>query len=139
MTFRRGDVLWIRCDPSVGVEPKKTRTCVVVSNDRANEDRDWRAVTVVTTRSYAAKDAWRPYLVDIRAPRSNLSEKRFANCSQVMTYDRDRIVKSGGRVSLAAILDIDRALKLHLSLDESLLEVHERHVAYDLATKRRRG
>ena len=134
MTFRRGDVLWIRCDPSVGVEPTKTRTCIVVSNDRANEDSNWAAVTVVPTRGYSKQDAWRPYLVDLRAPRSTLAEKRFANCSQVMTYDRDRIVRHGGRVSLEAVLDIDRALKLHLSLDEELLEVHERHVEY--ATRR---
>lgn len=130
MTFRRGDILWIRCDPSIGVEPAKTRTCVVVSNDRANEDPDWAAVSVVPTRGYSKQDAWRPYLVDIRPPRSTLEEKRFANCSQVMTYDRGRIARHGGRLSLDAILDIDRALKLHLSLDEELLEVHERHVEY---------
>ena len=35
--FRRGDILWIQCDPSLGVEPRKTRTCVVVSNDVANQ------------------------------------------------------------------------------------------------------
>jgi mRNA-degrading endonuclease toxin of MazEF toxin-antitoxin module len=34
--IRRGDILWISCDPSLGVEPRKTRTCVVVSNDVAN-------------------------------------------------------------------------------------------------------
>jgi hypothetical protein len=34
--FRRGDILWIQCDPSVGVLPRKTRTCVVVSNDVAH-------------------------------------------------------------------------------------------------------
>ena len=130
MTFRRGDILWIRCDPSIGVEPTKTRTCVVVSNDRANEDPDWAAVTVVPTRGFSKEDAWRPYLVDIRPPRSTLEEKRFANCSQVMTYDRNRIVRRGGHVSLDAVLEIDRALKLHLSLDEDLPEVHERHAEY---------
>lgn len=130
MTFRRGDVLWVSCDPSVGAEPTKTRACVVVSNDRANQDPDWPAVTVVPTRDYSKQDAWRPYLVDIRPPRSTLDEKRFANCSLVMTYDRSRIVRHGGRLSLEAVLEIDRALKLHLSLDEELLEVHERHVEY---------
>ena len=33
--IRRGDILWIQCDPSFGVEPQKIRTCVVVSNDIA--------------------------------------------------------------------------------------------------------
>lgn len=130
MTFRRGDILWIRCDPSVGVEPTKTRPCVVVSNDRANGDADWPSVTVVQTRRYSKQDAWRPYLVDLRSPRSPLKDERFANCSQVMTYDRVRIARHEGRVSLEGIIDIDRALKLHLSLDEELLEVHERQLEY---------
>jgi mRNA interferase MazF len=47
--FRRGDILWIQCDPSVGVEPRKTRTCVVVSNDVAN--RYGQAVTVIPTQA----------------------------------------------------------------------------------------
>ena len=136
MTFRRGDLLWIRCDPSVGVEPRKTRTCVVVSNDSANADPGWGAVTVVPTRKYVAADAWRPYLVDLRSPRSGLPDARFANCSQIMTYDRDRIVKHAGQLSLEALVDLDRALRLHLSLDESLLEVHERHAAWDAAAGR---
>ena len=130
MKFRRGDLLWINCDPSVGVEPRKTRTCVVVSNDQANEDSRWAAVTVVVTQKFVAADAWRPFLVDLRAPRSTLADARFANCSQVMTYDRNRIVKAAGRLSLEAILDVDKALKLHLSLDEDLFEVHERYARY---------
>ena len=43
--IRRGDVVWVNCDPSVGVEPRKTRTCVVVSNDIAN--RYGQAITIV--------------------------------------------------------------------------------------------
>lgn len=137
MTFRRGDILWMRCDPSIGVEPTKTRPCVVVSNDRANGDPDWPSVTVVSTRGYSKQDAWRPYLVDIRAPRSTLKEGRFANCSQVMTWDRARIARHEGRLSLDAVIEVDRALKLHLSLDEELLEVHERQVEYDARAVRR--
>ena len=130
MTFHRGDILWIRCDPSVGVEPKKTRTCVVVSTDRANEDPRWLAVTVVPTRKFVAQEAWRPYFVDLRAPRSTLSDARFANCSQLMTCDRSRIAKAAGRVSFDAIVDIDKALKIHLALDEDLPDVHERQAEY---------
>ena len=47
--YRRGDILWIQCDPSVGVEPRKTRTCVVVSNDLAN--RYGQTVTVIPTQA----------------------------------------------------------------------------------------
>ena len=66
--FRRGDILWIDCDPSVGAEPRKTRTCVVVSNDLAN--RHGATLTVIPTLAYTAERAQRPFLVDLRKPRS---------------------------------------------------------------------
>ena len=110
----RGDVLWICCDPSLGAEPKKTRTCVVVSNDVAN--RYGQAITVVPTQSYSAERAGRAYVADLRAPRSTLTADRVANCSMVMTYDRARIVGRAGRVTRDALAAIDAALAVHLAL-----------------------
>jgi len=110
----RGDVLWICCDPSVGAEPRKTRTCVVVSNDIAN--RFGQAITVIPTQAYTAERAGRAYVADLRRPRSNLVEDRVANASMVMTYDRARVSARAGRVAAGALADIDRALAIHLAL-----------------------
>src|SRR5438132_8474143 len=93
---RRGDIVWIQCDPSVGVEPRKTRTCVVVSNDVAN--RFGQAVTVVPTQRHTAERAARAYMVDLRRPRSSLDEARVANASMVMTYDKARVVARAGKL-----------------------------------------
>jgi len=111
---RRGDVLWIQCDPSVGVEPRKTRTCVVVSNDVAN--RFGQAITVVPTQVHTNERAARQYMVDLRRPRSSLVEARVANASMVMTYDRKRVVRRAGRISPDAQRALDRALAMHLGL-----------------------
>ncbi len=111
---RRGDIVWINCDPSVGVEPRKTRTCVVVSNDIAN--RYGQAITIVPTQAYTKERAGRAYVVDLRRPRSSLRAARVANCSMVMTYDRSRIVRVEGALSAAAIADVDQALLVHLGL-----------------------
>jgi mRNA-degrading endonuclease toxin of MazEF toxin-antitoxin module len=111
---RRGDVLWIQCDPSVGVEPRKVRTGVVVSNDVAN--RYGRAITVVPTQAYSRERAARDYVVDLRSPRSTLDARRVANASMVMTYDRDRIVRRAGRVSAETLVALDDALAIHLGL-----------------------
>jgi mRNA interferase MazF len=113
--YKRGDVLWIQCDPSVGVEPRKVRTCVVVSNDIANVHG--QAVTVVPTQAYTAERASRAYMVDLRKPRSDLRQARVANASMVMTYDRDRVVKRAGRISAEARAALDRALRIHLALE----------------------
>jgi len=110
----RGDILWICCDPSVGAEPRKTRTCIVVSNNIAN--RFGQAITVIPTQVYSAERAAREYMTDLRHPRSTLTEDRVANASMVMTYDRTRVVRRAGKVTPLALEDIDRALAMHLSL-----------------------
>ncbi len=111
---RRGDILWIQCDPSVGVEPRKTRTCIVVSNDVAN--RYGQAVTVVPTQAYTPDRAARAYIVDLRSPRSTLKDARVANASMIMTYDRDRVVRRAGRVAPETQRALDQALGVHLGL-----------------------
>jgi mRNA interferase MazF len=116
VAVRRGDVVWMGCDPSVGVEPRKTRTCVVVSNDLAN--RFAAAVTVVPTQAYSAERAGRAYMVDLRSPRSTLRASRVANASMIMTYDRSRVVRRAGRVAPDALRALDAALALHLALRE---------------------
>ena len=114
LRFRRGEVLWINCAPSVGVEPRKTRSCVVVSNDVANEFG--AALTVVPTQEWTAERAGRTYMVDLRAPRSSLREPRVANASMVMTYDRQRVVSRAGKLHRDAVAALDRALQIHLGL-----------------------
>ena len=114
LEVRRGDILWICCDPSVGVEPKKTRTCVVISNDIAN--RYGQTVTVVPTQRYSAERAARAYMVDLRKPRSSLIDARVANASMVMTYDRGRLASRAGRVSPDAMKALGAALAMHLGL-----------------------
>ncbi len=114
LILRRGDVVWVNCDPSVGAEPRKTRTCIVVSNDLAN--RYGQAITVVPTQAFTKERAERAYVVDLRRPRSPLKEPRVANCSMVLTYDRSRAVRAEGRVAPETLAAIDRALALHLDL-----------------------
>jgi mRNA interferase MazF len=112
--FRRGDLLWIECDPSVGVEPRKTRTCVVVPNDVANQYS--QVVTVTPTQAYTAERAARQYMVDLRKPRSTLIDARVANASMIMTYDREPVVNRAGRVSAESERALDRAPATHLAL-----------------------
>jgi mRNA interferase MazF len=112
--FSRGDILWIQCDPSVGVEPQKIRTCVVVSNNVANQYG--QAVTMVPTQVYTAERARRSYMVDLRGPRSDLEEARVANASMIMTYDRRRVVRRAGRISVDTQRALNQALCLHLGL-----------------------
>jgi mRNA interferase MazF len=113
--IRRGDILWMNCDPSVGAEPLKIRTCVVVSNDIAN--RFGQTITVIPTQEYSAERAERAYMTDLRHPRSTLAENRVANASMIMTYDRIRVARRAGKVTTQTLEHIDRGLAVHLALD----------------------
>jgi mRNA interferase MazF len=115
LEIRRGDVLWVSCEPSVGAEPRKVRTCVVVSNDYAN--RFGQVLTVIPTQKFTAERAGRIYMVDLRSPRSTLKDPRVANASMVTTYDRARVLKHAGRVSAETLAAVDAALRVHLDLD----------------------
>ncbi|MBI5544795.1 MAG: type II toxin-antitoxin system PemK/MazF family toxin [Deltaproteobacteria bacterium] len=112
---RRGDILWMNCDPSVGAEPRKTRTCLVVSNDIAN--RFSQAITVIPTQRYSSERGGRAYMVDLRKPRSSLQEARVANASMIMTYDRSRIASRAGGVTRETLKAVDEALALHLGIE----------------------
>lgn len=112
--IHRGDIFWIQGDPSVGVEPQKIRTCVVVSNDIANQYG--QAITVVPTQAHTTERARRAYMVDLRKPRSDLSESRVANASMVMTYDRRRVIRRAGSITRETQDALDRALNVHLGL-----------------------
>jgi mRNA interferase MazF len=116
LELRRGDIVWLNCDPSVGSEPRKTRTCIVVSNDFAN--RFGQVITVVPTQRFSAERAGRSYMVDLRKPRSSLKEARVANASMVMSYDRSRVVSKAGRITADTQRALDDALRLHLALED---------------------
>ena len=117
LEYRRGDIIWINCDPSVGAEPRKTRSCVVASNDIANHYG--QAVTVLPTQKYTAERAARAYMVDLRSPRSSLKAARVANASMVMTYDRSRVIARAGHVAPQTQARIDEAIAMHLGLNKT--------------------
>ena len=51
----RGSVIRITLDPTIGTEIKKTRACVVVSNDRANEFSPQLTVVPITSTILAKR------------------------------------------------------------------------------------
>jgi mRNA-degrading endonuclease toxin of MazEF toxin-antitoxin module len=85
-----------------------------VSNDIAN--RFGQVITIVPTQAYSRERTERAYMTDLRRPRSDLVEDRVANASMVMTYDRSRVVGRAGKVAPQTLVDIDRALALHLAI-----------------------
>jgi mRNA interferase MazF len=112
----RGSVVWIALDPARGAEVPKTRPCVVVSRDIANEVSP--TVTVVPLSSVRGRAAERLVQPVLRAKESHLPKDSRALCDQVRTIDKGRLRRTAGVLSTDIMRRIDRGLLLHLGLED---------------------
>ena len=115
---RRGEIVTVILDPTVGTEIRKTRPCVVVSNDRANEFSP--QLTVVPVTAYSPRKAAIPVCVEVPAEEAKacgLRKRSIINCSQIRTVDKRRVRGAPlGALPAGIMQQVDQALKIHLAL-----------------------
>lgn len=109
MTPRRGEVWWVRLDPTVGSEIAKTRPCVVVSSTVINQRRR----TVVVVPLSTAPQASPPLLVPVRCGGRDV----VAVIDQVRAVSRIRLDKCLGELSPEHLEAVEWALRDVLELD----------------------
>jgi len=115
--MRRGEIVSVALDPARGSEAAKTRPAVVVSNDAANSTaaRLGRgAITVVPVTSNTARVY--PFQVLLPARQTGLPRDSKAQAEQVRSVDVERVGQRLGQLPPALIAELDRALRVHLSL-----------------------
>jgi len=115
--MRRGEIVNVSLDPVRGSEAGKTRPAVVVSNDAANATatRLGRGViTVVPVTSNTARIY--PFQVMLPAGQTGLRQDSKAQAEQVRSVAVERVGERVGRLTAALIAELDRALRIHLSL-----------------------
>jgi mRNA interferase MazF len=115
--MRRGEIVSVDLDPAQGSEAAKTRPAVVVSNDAANATatRLGRGVvTVVPVTSNIARVY--PFQVLLPAHQTGLSRDSKAQAEQVRSVAVERVGGRLGELPAALITELDRALRIHLSL-----------------------
>ena len=37
LTYQRGEIRWVKLDPTIGAEIQKTRSCLILQNDAMNQ------------------------------------------------------------------------------------------------------
>lgn len=93
LTYRRGEIRWVRLDPTVGAEAQKTRPCLIVQNDIINQ---YGLLTIVMPLRPGSKQA--PYAVNVKASAMNgLDRERFLDVGQIRAVDGQRVL---GRVGV---------------------------------------
>ena len=112
----RGAVIWVALDPARGAEIPKTRPCVIVSREIANELS--QTITVVPLSSIKGRAPERWVQPILRARESRLPKDSRALCDQVRTIDKGRVQRTAGVMSGEIMRRIDRGLIFHLKLED---------------------
>lgn len=110
--MKRGEVWWVRFDPSVGGEIRKKRPAVIVSNDAAN--RHLNRVQVAPLTSTVDRVYPSEAVVTLRRKRNK------AMADQLTTASKRRLTRRLGTVAPGDMRAVDEAIRVHLALDPVL-------------------
>jgi mRNA interferase MazF len=107
VAVRRGDVVVASLDPTIGVEIKKTRPVIVLSNDSINQ-LSQLVVVVPLTKNVAHLS---PSHAVIPKGVARLNFASNAVTEQIKAIDKRRLVKRLGSLSPSLLAQVERALK----------------------------
>jgi mRNA interferase MazF len=108
MRLRRGEVWWVQLDPTRGGEIKKTRPCVIVSNDNAND----RRLTVMVVQFSTSPKEHPPFTVEVHCAGKKVS----AIVDQTRAVTKERFVSWQERIALHELAAIEIALAMLLEI-----------------------
>ncbi len=114
--LKRGMVIEVNLDPTLGSEMGKIRPCVIVTNDVYNERVP--VIQVVPITEWNAKKARIITNVEILpSPDNGLSKKSIADCLQTRPIDHShRMVRIRGELSSGEVKKINRSLRILFGL-----------------------
>ena len=105
---RRGEVWWVRLDPTIGAEITKTRPCIILSTNVINERR--RTVVVVPLSSSPAASP--PLLIPVRCG----NRDAIAVIDQIRAVSKERFDRCMGQLSPADLEMVEEGLREILEL-----------------------
>jgi|ERR1041384_2850200 mRNA interferase MazF len=106
--MNRGEVWWIRFDPSLGGEIKKTRPAVILSNDVSNKYLNRLQVVPLTTKTE------RVYPSEVLVTVGKRQSKALAD--QLTTVSKLRVQELIGKLSDSDLLAVESAVRRQLDL-----------------------
>lgn len=106
--IKRGDVYWISLDPTIGSETKKTRPCVILSNDAQNKKSSRIIIAPITSNAQKIY----PFEAHVEV----LGKEGKVMLDQLRSVDKARLDKYASSFDVMTMLEIETALKVSLAL-----------------------
>jgi mRNA interferase MazF len=135
--MRRGEIVSVNFDRAQGSEANKTRPVVIVSNDAANATatRLGRGViTVVPVTSNTTRIC--PFQLLLPAHPTGLPRDSKAQAEQVRSVSVDRVGGLLGQLPPGLVTELDRALRVQLSLLADGRQARDRRRAHRALRRR---
>ena len=116
MNIKRGEIHLAALDPTLGKEISNTRPVVIVSNDKNNAFSGTVTVLPISSQNL---DKVYPFEVFLSKGTGNLPKNSKVKADQIRTIDRARIIKPIGTLASATMEQVEKAIRLHLDLQEA--------------------
>ena len=109
----RGEIYWVRLDPTVGTEISKTRPGLIVSNDVGNEHSSRVTVAPLTSRGVG-----RAFPFEVLLPAGEGGVERLSKvlANQVRTIDKRRLGDRIGILHAGRMVEVDGAIRVALGV-----------------------
>ncbi len=114
---QRGDIFLVDLDPGVGSEQKGKRPVLILQNNIGNKYSPTIIIAPIT--SYISKTNI-PTHVKLKETVSGLKKDSIVLLEQLRTIDKSRIISKIGSISKVTMLEVEKATKISLGLDDNM-------------------
>ena len=109
LRYKRGEIWWVKLDPSVGVETAKTRACLILQNDAGN-----RASKITTVAPFLARKEYLFVVNVLSTPENGLDRERGLHLNQIRSVDNSRVISKLGVLENSYWQNIKIAIEFQL-------------------------
>jgi len=108
---KRGEIWLVNFNPGRGSEQKGIRPALIIQNDTGNQYASTTIIAAITTtlKKY-------PVTVIIDKGKGGLKEPSMVNLAQVLTIDKERLIKRLGQLGADKMQEIDEAIRISLGV-----------------------
>lgn len=108
---KRGEIWLVNFNPGRGSEQQGVRPSLVIQNNIGNKHGSTTIIAAITTtlKKY-------PITVLLSPQEGGLKEPSMANLAQILTIDKNRLIKKLGALDTAKLQEIDAAVMISLGI-----------------------